>query len=192
MKTFSRGFLSLSSIFVSGVLSGATATAAPAIAAESSSKKSVPVAQTVSSEPFKGEASPQLMDFSAMLGLGLIDSSGAFSVIGSAARKIVDRGFVGDINNQVFAELELGPAFFKGNTAFIYSAHLRWDFERDSKLRLFAIGGLGGNATGADAGNRWTLAPRFGVGAHFQVSEEICLRVELSHELTIAGISLRI
>lgn len=143
-------------------------------------------------EDFKGAPAPQIMDFSAMTGLAIIDSSSAFTLLGTASRKIVDRGFVSDVNNQVFVELAIGPAFFKGNTAFVFSTHLRWDFERDAKLRLFAIGGLGGNATGADAGNRWTLAPRFGIGALYQISDGLSLRGEISHEWMAAGVAIRL
>ena len=143
-------------------------------------------------EEFKGGPAPQFMDFSAMMGLGIIDSSSAFTLVGTASRKIVDRGFVSDINNQVFVELALGPAFFKGNTAFVFSTHLRWDFERDARLRLFAVGGLAGNATGANAGNRWTIAPRFGVGALYPISDALSLRGELSHEWIVAGVAIRL
>jgi hypothetical protein len=146
-------------------------------------------------EPYKGSLSPRIADFSVMTGLGLVDSSAALSVLATASRKIVEQGFVSDLNNQVFAEIALGSGFLKGHSAFVYSTHLRWDFERDSDLRLFALGGLSGTATGSGLGDRWTLTPRFGIGAFLPLSflsEEFRLRLEVSHDFVGGGLAIRL
>lgn len=140
-------------------------------------------------EDFKGRPAPHEWDFSGSLGLGIVDSSGAFALTGAAARRIVEKGFVPDLNNQVFVELELGPAFFSGTAAFVYSMHLRWDFQKDDTWTFFALGGLAGNASGSGVFNRWTLHPRFGAGAFYRLNSLLRLRGEVSHELTTVGVA---
>src|SRR4051794_7163958 len=77
-------------------------------------------------DEFKGKPSPAQLTFSGMAGLGILDSTAGFQVLGSAATKLVNRGFIPDINNQVFLEFQFGPLFVASSTAWFYSAHLRW------------------------------------------------------------------
>jgi hypothetical protein len=146
-------------------------------------------------EDFKGQPNPQQFTVGAAAGLGIVDGNGGFALIGSAAKKIIDRGFAPDINNQVFVELELGTAVRSGPDSFVYGAHLRWDFEKDAEWTFFAIGGLGGNVTdqAGTIGEHWELFPRFGAGAFWRpawLPPNLSVRGELSHELTVVGVSL--
>lgn len=122
-------------------------------------------------------------------GLGVVDTRAGFSLIGNAAAKIVKDGFVPDIINPVFLEVEFGPDFVSGTTFWMYSTHLRWDFVKDAKWTLFAIGGFGGNIASNKYADRVALHPRFGVGA-FYALETMDLRFEFSHELVTVGVGL--
>ncbi len=139
-------------------------------------------------DDFKGPSVPDVVSVGGMTGLAVIDSRAAFTVLGHAARKILDRGFVNDLNDSVWIEGEAGPAFTSGSTAFVYSLHLRWDFVKDATWTFYALAGLGGDVTPAGLGDHFELFPRFGVGAMLHLLENLSLRAELSHELIVAGV----
>ncbi|MDR3606890.1 MAG: hypothetical protein P4M08_05850 [Oligoflexia bacterium] len=141
-----------------------------------------------SSEDWKGSANPSDFNFSALGGIGVIDDYHAgFSLIGAVAKKILDRGFVPDINNQVFIEGEIGPVFVAGNTAWFYSVHGRWDFTLNPDWTFYALGGVGGSAQGSGLGSHTVFFPRIGAGAMMSINEQVALRFELSHELIVVG-----
>lgn len=121
-------------------------------------------------------------------GLGLVDTSGGFTLIGNAATQIVKSGFIPDIVNPVFLEVEFGPLFTSGTTVWMYSTHLRWDFVKDQDWTFFAIGGFGGNIVTEKIGDRVAFHPRFGVGAFYHTGA-ITWRGEFSHEIITVGIS---
>src|SRR5262249_22297313 len=133
-------------------------------------------------EDWKGKPTPANFGFGALAGLGVIDSTGGFALMGTAARKLFQPGFVPDLNDTVWIEAEVGPMFTSGATAFMYSAHLRWDFEKDPIWTFYALGGLSGSITPASLGSHFELFPRFGAGALWTVSPLFQLRGELSHE----------
>jgi hypothetical protein len=143
-------------------------------------------------EDFKGSNPAHEFTLGLTGGLGVVDSTAGFALIGSAAKKIIQHGFVPDINNQVFIELELGPMFASGTTAMVYSAHLRWDFPKDEKWTFFALGGFGGNITDSKLGDHWELFPRFGVGAFWSLKTGLALRGVISHELMVVGVMLEL
>jgi hypothetical protein len=147
-----------------------------------------PGTQTQVAEDFKGKDEPSEFGVGAMPGMGILDNHVGFSLLGTASKKIVRRGFVPDITNSVSIEVEMGPLFVSGGTAFQYSGHLRWDFVKDSVWTLYAIGGLGGFVTGASLGDRFELFPRFGAGAILKVAQNFGLRGEFSHEFVGVGI----
>lgn len=122
-------------------------------------------------------------------GLGVVDTRAGFSLIGNAAAKIVKDGFIPEIVNPVFLEIEFGPNFVSGSTFWMYSTHLRWDFVKDARWTLFALGGFGGNIASNKVADRVALHPRFGVGA-FYALEAVDLRFEFSHELITVGVGL--
>ena len=140
-------------------------------------------------EDFKGKSSEKEITLGVTQGMGLMDASVGYGVLFNAGKKLVHRGWVGDLNDQIFIEVEMGPLFIASTTIFAYSAHLRWDFQKDQDWTLFAFGGLGGDITGASMGNRWELFPRFGVGAFYALNSQLSLRGELSHEFVTLGVS---
>jgi hypothetical protein len=139
-------------------------------------------------EDWKGQPSTSQGSFSGLLGLSVLDDyRPAFALIGAASKKIIDRGFVPDVNDSVSIEVEMGPAFALGGVAFVYSAHLRWDFIYNSDWTFYALGGLGGSVQGDTFGNHFILLPRIGAGAIWSITEAIGIRAELSHELIVVG-----
>lgn len=149
-----------------------------------------PPPQTQSSqvaEDWKGEPYLSQVMFSALTGLAIIDNHTTFTVLGAAAKKILDRGFVPEINDSVWIEAELGPAFNAGNAAFVYSAHLRWDFNENSTWTFYALAGFAGNITPVKLGGHDEFYPRVGLGAVVHLIENLSIRGELSHEFVVAG-----
>ncbi len=133
---------------------------------------------------FKGEVPPGEIQAGMLLGLSMINSSGGFSLLGTVARPIVEKGWADDVADQVLLELELGPAFFSGDSGLLFSTHLRWDFHKDADWAFFALGGLFGRA---GLGGGWPLYPRFGVGALQKLQSNLWLRGEVSAELIVVG-----
>lgn len=122
-------------------------------------------------------------------GLGKVNSREGIALIGNLGARILKDGFVPDIVNPVYVEVEFGPMFTQGESIWIYSTHLRWDFIKNSKWTFFGIGGLGGNFySNSRFGSNFDLHPRFGVGT-FWALDFFDLRAELSHEAVLAGVS---
>lgn len=67
---------------------------------------------------WKGPLSEKRVQFSALMGLGDVNGLASFSVLGGAAMKVLHQGFAPDINNQVYAEVYLGPSFLRSESAF--------------------------------------------------------------------------
>jgi len=140
-------------------------------------------------DDWKGESKPE--DFSAGLltGLGIIDGTSGYALIGTFSRKIIPHGFIPDIANSVSIEGVVGPVFIPGLTAWLYGAHLRWDFVKDINWTFYGLGGLGGNITSPATGSRFELTPRFGVGTFFQITEVIRGRAEVTHDGVTLGVN---
>lgn len=176
-----KNFLTLLSVVC--LFGFGSAVMAPALAA------AAPTATVSSGEDYKSVHPMNNFTFGANGGFGLIDTRAGFSLLGSVAAKIVKDGFVPEIVNPVFLEIQFGPVFASGATFWMYSTHLRWDFVKDRDWTLFAIGGFSGNIADNKYGDRVTLAPRFGVGAFYSL-ENMDLRFDFSREVITAGISL--
>jgi len=147
-------------------------------------------------EDWKGLLSTHEWSFAAMPGLGVINSTGGFTLQGALAKRILEQGFAPEINNQVFIEVQAGPFFSSPGSAFLFSTHLRWDFTLNSDWSFYALGGLGGNVTSASFGNQWQLLPRFGTGSVLNLERQtrlpIGIRAELSREFIVVGVQFRI
>ena len=141
-------------------------------------------------EDWKGKPTTTEGSLGGMAGLGVVDGSAGFSLLGTAAKKIVEGGFVKDINNSVWIEVEIGPMWVATTTVATYSLHLRWDFQKDRTWTIYALGGLAGVIPAKSLGNSWELFPRFGVGGLLNLNDDgnLALRLELSHEFIGAGL----
>ncbi len=138
---------------------------------------------------WKGEPEPSHFSIGALGGLGLINSTGGFSLIPTASMKVADHGWLNDVNDAVSLEAEFGPLFSVGATVLYYSAQLRWDFQYDKNWILYAIGGVGGFSAPESFGG-FEIFPRFGIGAMYDFHIPVIFRFELSHELIALGVNV--
>jgi len=139
-------------------------------------------------EDWKGPADATRFNLGVIQGVGIIDTIGGYAFVGTASAKILDRGFAPDLNNSVHAEIQIGPFFASGVSAWIFGSHLRWDFVKDDHWTFYALGGVGGNNLTIANVSRTALYPRFGAGAIYGIHEKFSVRAELSHELTAVGV----
>lgn len=196
------GFLSLIFVFTfngapsfaagnqsSGTTKHPAATSASTAPTSNTTTQAMPsiVPHDDSAEPWKGPSDKNVWNFSAMTGLGIVNATPGVALMGAAARKVIDRGFAPDLNDSVWAELEMGPVFAKGGAGLVYSAHLRWDFLMNSAWGFYGLGGFGGANTSQALGNKFEFYPRFAAGALWKIFADFTLRAEVSHELTIVG-----
>jgi hypothetical protein len=140
-------------------------------------------------EDWKGKPEATDISLGALVGLGIIDSTSGFIVLGTASKKIIPHGFVSDLNDSVSVEVGAGPLFLSGVTAVAYTAHLRWDFNKDATWAFYGLGGVGGNYLSVGNSNRFELFPRFGAGTFLKVTPNIRFRGEISHDLIGVGIN---
>lgn len=147
------------------------------------------VAKLESAEPWKGPSPSKTFHVGGIMGLGIYGAEAGFTVLPNISARIVERGFVPDLNDSVFVEMMVGPLWVLSSTVWVYSTHLRWDFYRDSVWSLFAIGGFGGTITGASLGSQFLFHPRFGIGAFLTLTDDFKIRFDVSHEIMGAGVS---
>ncbi len=133
---------------------------------------------------WKGKPSASDLGVGAVTGLGIVNSSPGYVFLGTLSKKLLYSGFIPDINNPVSLEVLLGPVFLSNGASWLYSAHLRWDFVKDSIWTIFAVGGVGGAS--------FSLTPRFGVGSFYRINESISLRGDISHDLIACGVHFSI
>lgn len=145
--------------------------------------------QQASAEDWKTYYDRSEMTLGGLAGLGIIDNSAGFALLGTISKKILAKGFVPDISNSVSIEASVGPAFVSGGTAVMYAGQLRWDFEKDESWTFYALGGAGGNYLSVGGNSRVEFMPRFGVGAFWRWSEFVRFRGEIAHDLIGAGVN---
>ena len=136
-------------------------------------------------EDWKGRSPDSNVTLSPMFGAAFRETGVGIAVAGSAAIRLLEHGFIPDINNQVFLETQLGGIFFPNRDVFSYAAQLRWDFVKDDRFTVFAVGGLGGRI----GGGAWNIFPRFGVGMMVAVARSFDLRFDFTQDALMTGLS---
>src|SRR6476620_9165319 len=81
----------------------------------------LPCSTAYSAEDWKGTPDESSFSFGGLAGLGIIDTSAGFALLGTASQKIVRHGFIPDIANSVSVEVAAGPVFMSGSTPFNFS-----------------------------------------------------------------------
>ncbi len=149
------------------------------------------IASTSFASEWKGKPDSSEVAVGGIAGVGVIDGVGNFTLLGTLAKKIVNQGFIPDVNNSVWLEAQLGPYFATGFTPWAYSAHLRWNFNKDAEWTFYALGGLGGAFIPTHAGipSKIEMIPRLGIGTFWNVSAMFLIRLEVSHELVGLGMT---
>ncbi len=142
----------------------------------------------MAAEDWKGKPDSDSLSVGGLIGMGIVDYSPGFGILGTVSKKIIQQGFISDINNSFWIEAMIGPVFGTSNSVWAYSTHFRWNFVKDDHWTLFAIGGVGGNVISrTNLPSLFRLTPRFGVGALYKLQEKVSLRGELSHDFIVVG-----
>lgn len=147
-------------------------------------------AGVANAEDWKGNTTYSNIEVGALVGGSTFGTDFGFSTLGSVAYQIAPEGWIEDIDERVWTELQMGIAFFNQGstqTALQYSAHLRWDFTKDDSWTIYALGGLAGYFLPAIYGNSFTMRPRVGLGALFQTKLPVSFRGEVSAEFIGLG-----
>ena len=145
-------------------------------------------------EPWKGNTVARPVEAVLMSGLSIYGSEAAFGVLTGGAYLLKDRHFIGEIDNRVWGEILMGPAFFSTTnstmTGFQYSAHARWDVNYNEVWTAYALAGLSGYQLPDRLGGSFTVHPRVGLGVKYQTKSALLLRGEISAEFIGAGVAL--
>ncbi|MBY0371870.1 hypothetical protein K2X33_14390 [bacterium] len=134
--------------------------------------------------PWKGKPSPVQFQFSGLAGLSIVGGVAGFGINAAAAIKVLNDGFIDDLNDQVFVEFWGGPVFTGTFTAAAIGAHLRWDLSKNDLWTFYGLAGLGGSF-----GAVRTLHVRTGLGVFWNLFEFLSFRGELSHEHIGVGVT---
>jgi hypothetical protein len=179
---------------------GMVATAAVAIAGSSRAwaADSVPTAPSAApgvSSPstpapaWQGAAPEDDFQVGFLTGLALIEPHYGFGVLGHVAKRVVKDGWLADVSDAVYLEGTMGTVFVKSQHPFVYSLALRWDFQYNESWNLYALGGVGGQVSGPELGDRSLIFLRTGLGAFYSLRDNMKLRVEVSHEWISTGLT---
>jgi hypothetical protein len=141
-------------------------------------------------EDWKGNTKTAPIELGLMGGMNLYGSNASWSLLATGAYLLNDQGWAEDVDDRIWAELELGPSFFgSGATGMQYSAHLRWDFTMNEYWTFYGLGGLGGFILPASLGSTFTIHPRFGAGVEYQTKTWLMFRGEVSAEFIGVGVA---
>lgn len=147
-------------------------------------------------EYFKGKPFPTSSDL--FIGAGLNFFS-AFGLQTRFAHRVVEQGFIPEINNSFFLEGGFGLTFYgtkrgEDATGFNFLITGRWDFMMDPMWTFFGNLGLGYNAVSnsrKDDVKGGGLFPAIGVGAIYNLTPEWGLRGDFSYQFLGAGLTHR-
>ncbi len=143
---------------------------------------------TSTEELWKGAPYDQKISLALIQGIGFPNGSVSYAVNGYLGFKILNRGFVPDINNQVYGELIFG-GLFGGGGGTQFGAQLRWDLHKDYLWTFYGVGGLGVGVYGSAPTSTTRFFPRIGVGALWNLFEGMSFRAEVTESLIGVGVA---
>ncbi|MBU6152963.1 MAG: hypothetical protein KGP28_01560 [Bdellovibrionales bacterium] len=145
-------------------------------------------------EPWKGKTEVSPVELGLMAGAAIYGKDINWSSLASMAYLLKDQGFLDEIDDRLWIEMELGPTFFStrnsNETGLQYSTHLRWDFTYNEFWTLYALGGLSGFGLPSSYDSSFTIHPRFGAGVQYLTKAALSFRGEVSAEFIGLGIAL--
>jgi hypothetical protein len=143
-------------------------------------------------ELWKGKTEVPPYEFGLLTGMGLFGTETSWSFLGTAAYLIKPEGLVDEVDERMWAEMEIGPSFYSGSigTGLQYSTHLRWDFTYNEHWTAYALAGVSGFVLPSGFGSKFSFHPRFGAGIEYQTKTPLMFRGELSAEFIGLGIAL--
>lgn len=146
---------------------------------------------------FKGLPFIHKQNISAGIGINYFDSLGVQT---RYAYRILDNGFVDDVNDSFYIEGGAGLTFYgtvnsqTHVTGFNLLATARWDFQYNLEWTLFANLGFGFNGI-SKVQNRDVpgggFFPAIGVGTVYSVTDEMGIRFDLSYQYLGIGLLYR-
>lgn len=144
-------------------------------------------------ELWKGLPPENSFQVGGLLGLGLSGKESSSNLLFSGSTVIHQAGFIDDINDRAWLDLELGPNFFTQGTGFVINALFRMDFTMNDFWTFFAAGGIGSTTLpkGVASGDSvLTVYPHIVVGAFYRLSDKVSLKMQMSHAITGFGVAL--
>jgi hypothetical protein len=144
---------------------------------------------------WKGTTEVSPYEFGLVTGLGLFGTQTSWSFLATGAYLIQPKGWIDEVDERIWLEIEAGPAFFSApagisGTGLQYSVHGRWDFTYDENWTAYGLGGFSGFALPSSLGSAFSFHPRFGVGLQYQTKTPLMFRGEISHEFMGLGVAL--
>lgn len=151
--------------------------------------------QSFAAEDWKGHTEVSPVEFGVLTGLSLYGTETAWGFLANGAYLVQPNGWVDDIDERIWLEVQAGPAFFSApagstGTGFQYSTHARWDFTMNEYWNFYALGGLGGYVAPGYLGSKFSIHPRFAMGAEYQTKSALMFRGEVSAEFMGVGVAL--
>lgn len=147
----------------------------------------------LAAELWKGPARENNFQIGGVLGLGLSGRESSSNLLFSGSTVIAQDGFIDDINERAWLDLEVGPNFFTQGTGFVLNALFRMDFIMNDSWTFFGAGGLGSTTLpkgvlGSDT--TLTVYPHIVQGAFYRLTETVSLKMQVSHAITAFGVSV--
>ncbi len=146
---------------------------------------------------FKGLPFPQQQNASLGIGIDYFDSLGIQS---RYAYRILDKGFIEDVNDSFYIEGGAGLTFYgtinsqTHVTGFNLIATARWDFQYNPEWTMFADLGFGFNPV-SKVDNKDVpgggFFPAIGVGTIYSVTDTMGIRFDLSYQFLGIGLLYR-
>ena len=152
--------------------------------------------QNTSEEAWKGPANETHSYVGLLAGFGMMKNSLVMPTRVLYGYKVLNRGFVPDINNQVHLEAAMGPVFLldSDETAWSGSVGARWSFFYSPSVVYYALGGLKLQfindklkKTAPDWLNTISVSPSLGIGAAYEAARNFWLRAEYGYDLFSLG-----
>ncbi len=151
--------------------------------------------QAHAAENWKGHTEVSPYEFGVLTGLTLYGTEAGWGFLANGAYLLQPNGWLDDIDDRLWLEVEAGPSFFTAptggtGTGFQYSTHVRWDFTYNEYWTVYGLGGIGGLVAPGYLGSKFSIHPRFGGGVEYQTKSALMFRGEVSAEFMGLGIAL--
>jgi hypothetical protein len=145
-------------------------------------------------ENWKGHTEVSPVEVGLLTGTSFYGSSANWAVLATGDYLFKKDGFLDDIDDRVWLEVQMGPAFFSSSgsshTGLQYAAQMRWDFTFNEYWSFYSVGGFGGFILPDVYGGNFTLHPRFGLGTEYQTKTALLFRGEVASDFIGIGVAV--
>jgi len=145
-------------------------------------------------EVWKGKTEVSPIEVGLMTGASIYGPSTNWGVLASGAYLFKKDGFLDEIDDRVWLEVQMGPSFFSAlgssHTGLQYNAQMRWDFTYNEYWTFYSVGGFGGFVLPDAIGGGFNIHPRFGLGAEYQTKTALMFRGEIAGDFMGVGVAV--